>query len=427
MADVPTKTFLFLQGPHGPYFAMLADALRTRGHIALRININGGDKIDWPGDATDYRGTFRNWPLFFDDFVVNHGVTDLILYGDCRPYHASAHGMARLRGLRVHVMEEGYIRPDFLTLQDDGVNGNSTLPLDPQWYLDQAEQLSPYDGDLPPVPSTFRARARNTMRNGMASAWMRPYFPYYQTHRPHSFLLESVAWCYKLLTRQSEIQRSAAVWEAVKDKPYFTLPLQLNSDYQIRVHSPFGNMRAALRFVIKSFAQHAPQGVFLLVKRHPLDAGLVAWRRLTNRIAKHYGVADRVSYLPDWDIAEVVSKSLGVVTVNSTVGTLALNSGKPVVVLGHAVYKVPGVVHQGNLDDFWVAPRQPDLKLYSAFRRVLVDRCLIRGGLLSEEGLELLVANAVERLEKDPSEVLALPRQSRRSQRQIAIVRGDAA
>ena len=84
MADVPTKTFLFLQGPHGPYFAMLADALRTRGHIALRININGGDKIDWPGDATDYRGTFRNWPLFFDDFVVNHGVTDLILYGDCR-------------------------------------------------------------------------------------------------------------------------------------------------------------------------------------------------------------------------------------------------------------------------------------------------------------------------------------------------------
>ena len=427
MADVPTKTFLFLQGPHGPYFAMLADALRTRGHIALRININGGDKIDWPGDATDYRGTFRNWPLFFDDFVVNHGVTDLILYGDCRPYHASAHGMARLRGLRVNVMEEGYIRPDFLTLQDDGVNGNSTLPLDPQWYLDQAEQLSPYDGDLPPVPSTFQARARNTMRNGMASAWMRPYFPYSQTPRPHSFLLESVAWCYKLLTRQSEIQRSAAVWEAVKDKPYFTLPLQLNSDYQIRVHSPFGNMRAALRFVIKSFAQHAPQGVFLLVKRHPLDAGLVAWRRLTNRIAKHYGVADRVSYLPDWDIAEVVSKSLGVVTVNSTVGTLALNSGKPVVVLGHAVYKVPGVVHQGNLDDFWAAPRQPDLKLYSAFRRVLVDRCLIRGGLLSEEGLELLVANAVERLEKDPSEVLALPRQGRRRQRQIAIVRGDAA
>jgi capsular polysaccharide export protein len=195
--------------------------------------------------------------------------------------------------------------------------------------------------------------------------------------------------------------RSLAAWESVKDRPYFTLPLQLNSDYQIRVHSPFGNMRAALRFVIKSFAQHAPAHVSLVIKRHPLDPGLVPWHRLTRRLAAHYGVQDRVVYLADWDIAEVVRKSLGVVTINSTVGTLALNSGKPVVVLGHAVYKVPGVVYRASLDDFWQAPRQPDMKLYSAFRRVLLDRCLIRGGLLSEEGLQMLVDNAVERLLRD--------------------------
>lgn len=427
MADVPVKTFLFLQGPHGPYFAMLADALKARGHRALRININGGDKVDWPGEATDYRGTFRNWPLFFDDFIVNHGVTDLILYGDCRPYHTSAHAMARLRGLRVHCMEEGYIRPDFLTLQDDGVNGNSTLPLDPQWYLDQAKGLPEYEGVLPPVPSTFRARARNTMRNGLAAALMRPLFPFYRTHRPHSFLLESIAWCGKLLVRKSETRQSLKMWEAVKDRPYFTLPLQLNSDYQIRVHSPFGNMRAALRFVIKSFARHAPEDVSLLVKRHPLDPGLVAWSRLTRKLAAHYGVADRVFYLSDWDVAEVVRKSLGVVTVNSTVGTLALNSGKPVVVLGHAVYKVPGVVHRTGLDDFWATPSPPDMALYSAFRRVLVDRCLIRGGLLSAEGLQMLVAKAVERLEKEPSEVLPLPRQAASRRPPMGMVRGDAA
>ncbi|MEC7934297.1 MAG: capsular biosynthesis protein [Pseudomonadota bacterium] len=427
MVDPQVKTFLFLQGPHGPYFAMLAEALRARGHRALRININGGDKIDWPGEATDYRGTFRNWPLFFDDFIVNHGVTDLILYGDCRPYHTSAHGMARLRGLRVHCMEEGYIRPDFLTLQDDGVNGNSTLPLDPQWYIDQAAGLPARNEPLPPVPTTFQARARNTMRNGLSSALMRPYFPYYRTHRPHSFLLESVAWCWKLLMGQREAERSAATWEAVKDQPYFTLPLQLNSDYQIRVHSPFGDMRAALRFVIKSFAEHAPQGVALLVKRHPLDPGLVSWERLTRRLAAHYGVAERVHYLSDWDIAEVVQKSLGVVTVNSTVGTLALNGAKPVVVLGHAVYKVPGIVHHTSLDSFWAAPRQPDMTLYSAFRRVLEDRCLIRGGLLSEEGLRMLVDNAVERLEKDPSEVLPLPRPARRRRRTMDVVHGSAA
>lgn len=427
MAETAAKTFLFLQGPHGPYFAMLAEALRARGHRALRININGGDKIDWPGEATDYRGTFRNWPLFFDDFVVNQGVTDLILYGDCRPYHASAHGMARLRNLHVHVVEEGYIRPDFMTLQDDGVNGNSTLPLDPQWYMDQARTLPQQEVALPPVPSTFRARARNTMRNGLASALMRPYFPFYNTHRPHSFLMESVAWCWKLVMRQSHERRSLTEWEKVKDKPYFTLPLQLNSDYQIRIHSPFGNMRAALRFVIKSFAQHAPAGVSLVVKRHPLDPGLVGWDRLTRRLASYYGVADRVVYLSDWDIAEVVDKSLGVVTVNSTVGTLALNSGKPVVVLGHSVYKIPGVVYRAGLDDFWAAPAAPDMQLYAAFRSVLVDRCLIRGGLLSEEGLQMLVDNAVDRLLRDPATLISLPYDGRRKRRAINIVHGDAA
>eukprot|EP00456_Euglypha_rotunda_P046321 TRINITY_DN36860_c0_g1_i4.p1 TRINITY_DN36860_c0_g1~~TRINITY_DN36860_c0_g1_i4.p1 ORF type:complete len:196 (-),score=32.71 TRINITY_DN36860_c0_g1_i4:11-598(-) len=173
--------------------------------------------------------------------------------------------MARLRDVRVHVVEEGYIRPDFLTLQDDGVNGNSTLPLDAQWYRDQAKDL-PDGGEeaLPRVPSTFRNRARNTMRNGLASAMMRPYFPFYTTHRPHSFLMESLAWCWKLVRRKNYDRRSREEWEKVRDQPYFTLPLQLNSDYQIRIHSPFGNMRAALRFVIKSFARHAPEGVSLV-------------------------------------------------------------------------------------------------------------------------------------------------------------------
>lgn len=399
MADAPVQTFLFLQGPHGPFFAMLADALRARGHGALRININGGDKVDWPGEATDYRGTFRNWPLFFDDFIVHHDVTDLILYGDCRPYHASAHKMARLRGLRVHVVEEGYIRPDFMTLQEDGVNGNSTLPLDPQWFLDQARELPPEDGGKDPqVPSAFRQRAVNTARNGLASAVMRPAFPFYRTHRPQHFALEAAGWFKKLMLRKGDKRASVAEWEKVRGRPYFTLPLQLDSDYQIRVHSPFGNMRAALRFVIKSFARHAPPETSLLVKRHPLDSGLVAWERLTRRLAARYGVSDRVFYLADWDIAQVVGKSLGVVTVNSTVGTLALNRGKPVLVLGHAVYKVPGVVYKGTLDEFWLDPGAPDEELYSAFRRVLIDRCLIRGGLLSDQGLNMLVNNAVERL-----------------------------
>lgn len=393
----PTRTFLFLQGPHGSYFARLGGALAARGHRVHRINLCGGDRHDWPGPATNYRGTRRNWPTFFDDFIVDHDVTDLVLFGDCRPAHSSAHGMAQLRGVRVHVVEEGYLRPDFVTLEEGGVNGHSPMPRDPHWFRAEAARL-PDIPNLPPVPSSFRRRVDETMRHLLATAIQKPLFPFYRNHRPLSSATEGLGWLLRSAVGPIERRRSQQAMERLGDKPFFLLPLQLNSDYQIRVHSPFGDMRAALRFIIKSFAKAAPVETHLLVKRHPLDAGLIPWRRITRALARTYGVADRVHYISDGDIANVLPPSLGAVMVNSTAGTLALNLGKPVAVLGHAVYDIAGVVHQGPLDAFWGAPEAPDAELWSAVRRVIIDRSLVRGSFLSEEGLAMLVENAVPRL-----------------------------
>ena len=127
-----TQTFLLLQGPPGPFFALLGDGLVRRGHNVLRINFNGGDRASWPGPSTDFRGGIEDWPAYFDMFVQREGVTDLVLFGDCRPMHSAAHGMAKLLGVRTHVFEEGYIRPDWVTLERDGVNGHSSLPRDPR-------------------------------------------------------------------------------------------------------------------------------------------------------------------------------------------------------------------------------------------------------------------------------------------------------
>jgi capsular polysaccharide export protein len=398
----PARTFLFLQGPHGSYFARLGGALAARGHRVFRINLCGGDRHDWPGPATNYRGTSRNWPTFFDDFIVDHEVTDLVLFGDCRPAHSSAHGMAQLRGVRVHVVEEGYLRPDFMTLEEGGVNGHSPMPRDPNWFRAEAARL-PDMPVLPPVPSSFRRRVSETVRHLLATAIQKPLFPFYRNHRPLSSATEGLGWLLRSAMGGMERWRSEQAMARLGDKPFFLLPLQLNSDYQIRVHSPFGDMRAALRFIIKSFAKAAPPHVHLLVKRHPLDAGLVPWRRITRALARSYGVAERVHYISDGDIADVLPPSLGAVMVNSTAGTLALNLGKPVAVLGHAVYDIAGVVHQGPLDAFWAEPQPPEPALWSAVRRVIIDRSLVRGSFLSEEGLAMLVENAIPRLTAPPA------------------------
>ena len=229
-----------------------------------------------------------------------------------------------------------------------------------------------------------------------------PAYPFYRTHRPHHPLIEAAGWALWSTTNKRERRLSQATLDAIlpsrEDHPIFLAPLQLNSDYQLRVHSPFGDMRAALRFIVKSFAKGAPAESRLLIKRHPLDNGLVPWRRITRNLANHYGVRDRVFYISDGDIAALLPMMAGAVMVNSTVGTLALNHGVPVAVLGHAVYDVAGVVHRGALDAFWPAPPVPDADLWAAVRRVFVNRSLVHGGFLSEEGLALLVENAIPRL-----------------------------
>jgi capsular polysaccharide export protein len=86
------------------------------------------------------------------------------------------------------------------------------------------------------------------------------------------------------------------------------------------------------------------------------------------------------------------------VCVNSTSGTLALETGIPVVVLGDAVYDVPGITHQSGLDRFWRDPERPDPELYAAFKKSLHAKCLVRGGLASASATETLVSSSVERL-----------------------------
>lgn len=395
------QAFLFLQGPHGPYFARLGEALAKRGHAVHRINLCGGDRHDWPGPATNYRGTLGSWPAFVEGFIASHGITDVVLFGDCRPHHRSAHEVAEAHSVRVHVLEEGYIRPDYVTLEQGGVNGNSRLPRDPVWFRSEAARLQPVPAERP-IASSFRRRAEETIRHLLATMLFAPLYPFYRTHRPHHPLVEAGGWALWAASRRRDRKLSQQTLFRVIDEcendPFFLVPLQLNSDYQLRVHSSFTDMRAALRFIISSFAAAAPAGTRLLVKRHPLDNGLVRWRGLTRRLAREYGVEDRVFYVADGDIAYILPFVRGTVMVNSTVGTLALNLGVPVSVLGHAVYDVDGVVHRGDLKDFWRAPQVPDQELWAAVRRVFIDRSLIRGGFLSEEGLTMLVENAIPRL-----------------------------
>ena len=138
------RTYLFLQGPHGSFFRELGLALQRAGHRVLRVNICGGDVVDWHSrEAVWYQGRTTDWSGWIGDLMQRKGVTDLLAFGDWRPLHREAILVAKLRNIRVWAFEEGYLRPHYITMEEGGVNGNSMLPHSPKPILPRRHPL-PY-------------------------------------------------------------------------------------------------------------------------------------------------------------------------------------------------------------------------------------------------------------------------------------------
>ena len=399
-----TRSVLLLQGLMGPLFRRLGQDLLAAGHRVHKVNFNGGDRIFWrlPG-GIDFRGTLQEWPDALQRIITEHQITDVMLFGDCRDHHMAATKLCRALGIPVHVFEEGYIRPDWVTFERDGVNGHSTLPRDPEWYRQTAATLPPVP-EHKQVASSFRRRATEGLVYNIADVLSRWHYANWTNHRPWHPIVEGMGWWRKLLNRKERNIEGAALIERLQTSsdPYFLFPLQLDSDAQIRLHSPFAGIAEALKVVVSSFAKNAPSDARLVVKEHPLDNGVRDWQQITMDMATRFGVAERVDYLPSGDIVPVAQASQGMVTINSTSGTLGLSMNIPVVVLGTAIYDIAGVTYQGGLDAFWQAPLRPDAETYAAFRRVLIDRCLIPGGFFSEEALSLVVRHATARFAGKP-------------------------
>jgi capsular polysaccharide export protein len=371
--------------------------MADRGIPVHRINLSGGDWRDWPTGAVDFRGRFSEWPVFLDKFLREHAITDLMLFGDCRPYHVAAHGLAEIRNVRTHVLEEGYLRPDWMTFEPEGVNARSTLSRDKRWFKAEAARLPP-EPELPPITANFRRRARDAYWYYHHATFRRLRFPHYRSHRSGSITLEAAGWVWKFLTRSRHAKAAEQVLQELNGKPLFLFPLQLSGDYQIRAHSAFPDMQSAASYVIESFAANAPSDVQLLLKAHPLDSSFFNWRRFVRRHAQRLRLSDRLHFVDGGDLDEMVHLARGVVCVNSTSATLALAAGTPVCTIGEAIYDLAGLTHQGHVDGFWSRPSAPEPGLYDAFRRVLVDRCLVRGGLASESAVSVLVESLLERL-----------------------------
>lgn len=396
------RSFLFLQGPISSFFGRLGRALIARGHRVHRINLHAGDWLFWRLPATHFRGRFEDWRAFVAAELERHQVTDLVLHGDRRPYHIVAAEEARARGIAVIATDLGYVRPDWITLEYDGMTTYSRFPRDPAAIRALAAKLP--EPQLEQRFSTpFWLVAVLDVAYNLGLVFGRPLYPRYRYHSIVHPFVEYAGWIWSRTKRVFTTAAADTEKRRLQAVPgsYFLVPLQLATDYQIRAHSPFRDGREAVRAIIASYARSGSRRELVFVV-HPLDNGLIGWNRLVSRLAREFGVVRRVLALPGGTPTELMRNAAGIVTINSTIGVAALHLGVPVKVLGNAVFDVPGLTCQAPLDAFWRAPERPDPELMTAFLRALVGTTQVKGGYYEAASQACAIAGFIERLERRP-------------------------
>lgn len=401
------RAFLFLQGVCSPFYQRLARRLTDDGHRVVKINFNAGDLLYWRGTHSKshlFRGPLSELPDYITALWQRYEITDQVMFGDRRPIHRPAIEQAALAGVRTHVFEEGYFRPFWVTLERDGVNGHSLLPRDPTWFYETGKALPELAAPVR-FRSPFKIRARHDVAYHVAGLLNPVVAPRYRNHSPITAPVEYAGYIKRFTQlkqwKKRDAQRIKALIES--GRSYFMLPLQLNTDAQIRDHSPYRNMEEVMDHVMGSFAANAPQDAQLCIKNHPLDMGLVNYPAIIQRLADFYGLQGRIVYLESGDLNALLKNATGTVTVNSTVGIVSLEHQCPTFALSDPIYHMAGLTYEGSLDEFWHQPPPPSAQLFDYFRNTVMYATQLNGGFYCQPGIDLAVNNAAQVLEACPS------------------------
>jgi capsular polysaccharide export protein len=384
--DLPHyQRVLLLQGPIGPFFWRLANFLRQRGTETFKINFNGGDALFYPAllnrNVFQFRSPVQTWKRYVRTILVSNQIEAIFLLGDCRFYHKVAITIARRLGIAVYVFEEGYVRPDYITLERSGVNGYSSLSRN--WAAHGAAAGTNANRAPQPVGAhIIWPTAVYAVLYGFAAMVTHWAYPYYRHHYELFSLGLPLQWVRGWLRKPLYALQQRNLLPLLSgplSKQYFLVPLQVHKDTQVLVHSHHQRVSRFIRYVITSFASEAPANRHLVFKHHPLNRGFRNYRRLIRDTAQRFGISDRVHYVHDLHLPTLLQHALGTVVINSTVGLSSLLHGAPVKTQGKAIYDLPGLVHQGPLSGFWHAPEPIDQQLHENFRRYLIARTQING------------------------------------------------
>ncbi|EGG1559920.1 capsule biosynthesis protein, partial [Campylobacter coli] len=343
------KNVLLLQGPVGTFFHRLAIKMKKNKAKVLKLNFNGGDFFFYPSGKR-CKCDEKDLENFYENFFKEKKIDAIVMYNDCRLIHAKAIKVAKELGIGIWIFEEGYLRPYCITFEKDGVNANSSLPRDKNFYL-SCNILT--KESIKEIPGGFKFMAFSTFLYWLFSFLLAPFFNNKLHHRtlyPFEFLFWFRSLYRKYLYKFTEKKLNQKIYSL--EKKYFLAILQVYSDTQIKYHYK-KSIEEFIEELILSFANHARAKSYLVFKHHPMDRGYRNYSKLINELSQKYHVEGRIFYIHDTYLPTLLKNALGCITINSTVGLSAILEGCPTKVCGNAFYNFEGLVYPKKLQFFW--------------------------------------------------------------------------
>lgn len=387
------KRIVLLQGPVGPFFSDLQNYLEKQGYDCWRILFNAGDRF-YSGKKKKvvYNGSRNEWASWFHNFLTLSCADCIVLFGAERIIHKIARQCAQQLGVSIVSLEEGYIRPGFITVEKNGNNGASPIAgLLPSSSFNPDEQNTP-------TKQNFNGFSRmcwyGTLYYSIGTLFsslpQRELF-----HRRINLFGEAFGWLRNACRRfkntfvaLGEIQTLLEFHEG----EYFLIPLQVTTDMQLADAAMGWNNSRLIMETLKSFATHAPKKYRLVFKIHPLERGHSNDHRLIRQTAELLGIHDRVHVLDNGSLGLLARHAAGMITINSTSGLSAIFHGIPLLVIGRALYANPKLANcafsKPDFDMFWTNHYVANKELRQQYLDWIKVRCLKTGDFYNNSGID---------------------------------------
>lgn len=359
VAKASAPYIVILQGPVGPFFDRLGRFLESRGFRIEHFVFHAGDRFFTSRNRRRFEGTLAGWERYFKHFLEQDRPDCIICFGSERPIHRVARSLARQHDVPLLSLEEGYIRPGFVTVEEGGNNASS--PLAGKLPDDEFEREMVTER----VKRAVDYRSFNRMGYYATLYYViRTFFSSRQARELYHrrFFPPAEVFCWLRNGYRKVFHRGAdnpIIHRLLEHHPgqYFLVPLQVAADSNLQKAALGWDSLSLITSLVTSFARSAPESARLVFKVHPLERGHNRYEDEITEIATRQGVADRVELIDTGSMGMLARHAAGMITINSTSGLSAIHHGIPLLVVGRALYEHPELAICGagkpDFDQFW--------------------------------------------------------------------------